>query len=107
MDIFMVPALKEGASQVVLVVKNPPANAGDVRNVSSIPRLRRSPGGGHGNPLQYSCLENSMDCSLAGYSPQGCKESARLILSPSLSHRHSRVALGKCCVVSNPMERTT
>ena len=49
------------ASQVVLVVKNQPANAGDIRDVSSIPGLGRSPGGGHGNPLQYSCLENPMD----------------------------------------------
>ena len=47
--------------QVVLVVKNPPANAGDVRDAGSIPGSRRSPGGGHGNPLQYSCLENPMD----------------------------------------------
>ena len=46
------------ASQVALVVKNPPANAGDVRNMSSIPGSRRSPGGGHGIPLQCSCLEN-------------------------------------------------
>ena len=45
-----------GASQVVLVVKNPPVNAGDVRDVGSIPGLGRSPGGGHGNPLQCSCL---------------------------------------------------
>ena len=50
-----------GASQVVPVVKNPPANAGDVRDMGSIPALGRSPGGGHGNPLQYSCLENPMD----------------------------------------------
>ena len=49
------------ASQVVLVVKNLPANAGDVRDLSSIPGLGRSPGGGHGHPLQYSCLENPMD----------------------------------------------
>ena len=40
------------------MVKNPPANAGDARDAGSIPRLGRSPGGGHGNPLQYSCLEN-------------------------------------------------
>jgi len=46
---------------VLLVVKNPPANAGDIRDVGSIPELGRSPGGGHGNPLQYSCLENPMD----------------------------------------------
>ena len=43
------------------MVKNPPANAGDVRDVGSIPGLGRSPGEGNGNPLQYSCLENSMD----------------------------------------------
>ena len=48
------------ASQVLLVVKNPPANAGDVRDMGSIPRLGRSPGEGHDNPLQYSCLENPM-----------------------------------------------
>ena len=43
------------------VVKNPPANAEDTRDMSSIPGLGRSPGGGHGNPFQYSCLENPMD----------------------------------------------
>ena len=43
------------------MVKYRPANAGDVRDQDSIPGLRRSPGGGHGNPLQYSCLENPMD----------------------------------------------
>ena len=44
------------------MVKNSPANAGDIRDVGLIPRLGRSPGGGgHGNPLQYSCLENPMD----------------------------------------------
>ena len=48
-------------SQVVLVVKNLPANAGDIRNAGSIPGLRRFPGGGHGNPLQYSSLESPMD----------------------------------------------
>ena len=48
------------ASQVVLVVKNLPANAGDIKDVSSILGLGRSPGGGHGNPLRYSCQENPM-----------------------------------------------
>ena len=47
--------------QVVLVVRNPPANAGDVRDMGSIPGLGRTPGGGDGNSLQYSCLENFMD----------------------------------------------
>ena len=45
----------------VLVVKHPPANAGDVRDVGSIPGLGRSPGRGQGNPLQYSCLGNPID----------------------------------------------
>ena len=48
------------ASQVALAVKNPPANAGDIRDAGSIPGSRRSPGGGHDNLLQYSCLENPM-----------------------------------------------
>ena len=43
------------------VVKNPRANVGDIRDISSIPGSGRSPGGRHGNPLQYSCLENPMD----------------------------------------------
>ena len=43
------------------VVKNPAANAGDARDLGLIPGLGRSPGGGHSNPLQYSCLENLMD----------------------------------------------
>ena len=45
----------------VLVVKNPPANAGDTRNAGLIPGSRSSPEVGNGNPLQYSCLENFMD----------------------------------------------
>ena len=49
------------AFQVVLVVKNPPANAGDKRDMGLIPELGRSPEGGHRNPLQHSCLENPMD----------------------------------------------
>ena len=51
----------EWASQVALVVKNPPANAGDMRDLGSIPALGRSSGEGNDNPLQYSCLENPMD----------------------------------------------
>ena len=47
--------------QGALVVKNPPASAGDIRDVSLIPGSRRSSGGGHDNPLQYSCLGNPMD----------------------------------------------
>ena len=53
--------VKSGASQVALVVKNPPAKARDVRDTGSIPGSGRSPGGGQGNAVQYSCLENPMD----------------------------------------------
>ena len=62
---------------MVLVVKNPPVNAKDTGDTGSIPGSRRSPGGRHGNPLQYSCLENSMDRGdcLMGYSPWGRQES--------------------------------
>ena len=61
------------ASQVVLVVKNLLAN---VRDSSSIPGLGRSPGGGNGNPFQYSCLENPHgQRGLVGYSPWDLKES--------------------------------
>ena len=49
------------ASQVVLVITNPPANAGDIKHVGLTPGLGKSPEGGHGNSLQYSCLENPMD----------------------------------------------
>ena len=49
------------ASQVALVVKNPPVNAGDVRDAGLTPGSGRSPWGGYGNPLQYSYLENLMD----------------------------------------------
>ena len=50
-----------GASQVALVVKNLPASAGGIRETGSNPESRRSPGGGCGNPLQYSCLEKPRD----------------------------------------------
>ena len=49
------------ASQVALIVKNTPANAGNVRDAGSIPGLGICPGRGHDNPLQYSCIENPMD----------------------------------------------
>ena len=59
------------ASQVAAVVKNPPANAGNRRNVGLIPGSGTSPGGGHGNPLQYSCLENPMDRGAWGATVHG------------------------------------
>ena len=60
---------------MVLVVKNLPTNAGDIRDAGLIPGLGRSPGGGHGDPLQYSCLENPHgQRSLVCYSLEGHKE---------------------------------
>ena len=50
-----------GASQAALVAKNLPASEGDMRDAGSIPGLGKSPRGGHGNPVQYACLENPMD----------------------------------------------
>ena len=57
------------------VVKNPPANAGDARDMGLIPGWGRSPGGGHGNPLQCSCLENPMDGGAWGATVHGVAES--------------------------------
>ena len=65
------------ASQVVLVVKNPPANAGDIRGTGLIPGSGRSYGEGTGNPLQYSCLENPMDRGTCWATVQRIVESQR------------------------------
>ena len=68
----------KGASQAVLVVKNPPANAGDLSDGSSIPGLGRFPDRGHDNMLQYSCLESPMvrgAQQTTVYNPWGCTES--------------------------------
>ena len=59
--LLSIEPLQLWASQVVLVVKKPPADAGDLRDVGLVPGSGRFPRGGHGNPLQYSCLENPMD----------------------------------------------
>ena len=58
---WYVSPISAWTSQVAIVVKNPPANAGGLRDVGLIPGSGRSPEGGHGDPLQYSCLENPMD----------------------------------------------
>ena len=71
-----IPSPNPFASQVALVLKNLPASARGVRDTGSIPGSVRSPGGGHGNPLQNSCLENPMDRGARrSYSSQGHKES--------------------------------
>ena len=63
-----------GASQAVLVVKNPPANAGYLRDLGSMPGSGRSPGRGHGNLLRYSHLENPMDGGAWGLQSMGAQE---------------------------------
>ena len=77
------------------MVKNPPTNAGDVRNASLIPGLGKSPAEGHGNPLQYSCLEKSYrQRSLAGYSPGDCK-------GPDMTELHTHTAFRVSLVLNH------
>ena len=73
------------ASQVALVVKNLPFNAGDMRDAGSVPGSGRSPGIGNGNPLQYSCLENSMDTGAWQATVHGVAESDT---AQQLTHTH-------------------
>ena len=84
---------KHGASQMVLLVKNPPADARDVRDAGWIPGLGRSPGEGHGNPLQYSCLENRMDRGAWWPTVHGVTESLTQLKQLSM---HAREALTFC-----------
>ena len=64
-----------GASLVAQMVKNSPANEGDIRDVGLVPGVGKSPGGGHDNQLQYSCLENSMDTGTWWATVHGVAES--------------------------------
>ena len=68
-------ALRSSMTLLALVIKNPSVRAGDIRDAGLISGSGRSPGVGSSRPLQYSCLENPIDRSLAGYSPWGHKES--------------------------------
>jgi len=77
------------------VVKNLPANAGDIRDVGSIPRSVRSPGGGHGNPLQYSGLENPMDRGAWRTTVHGVAE-----LDTTEGTQHAHKTLKTPCTVS-------
>ena len=87
------------------MVKNLPTNAGDPRDMASIPGSGRSPGVGNGNPLQYSYLENPRgQRSLAGYPPLGHKESdsvERLSPAQHRTHGHCRIM----AVLDKVMER--
>ena len=84
---------KHGASQMVLLVKNPPANAREVRDACRSPGLGRSPGDEHGNPLQYSCLENPMDRGAWWATVHGVAESLTQLKQLSM---HVREALTFC-----------
>ena len=73
------------------MVKNPPANSRDARDMGSIPGLGRCPGGGNGNPLQYSCLENSMDRGAWWATVHGATESWTWLNA----HTHSETAASR------------
>ena len=77
------------ASQMALVVKNLPAKAGDLRNLGSIPGLGRSSSGGHGNPLQYSCLENPMDREAWWATVHGVTKSQTRLSHEAHTHTHT------------------
>ena len=83
------------ASQVVVVRSNLPANTGDTRGMSLIPGLGRSPGGGNGNPLQYSCLGNSTSRGTWQATVHGCKESDMTEQWSTHTHTHTYICRGK------------
>ena len=91
------------------MVKNPPANAGDIRDVGSIPGLARSPGEGNGNPPQYSCLENPYgQRSLTSYSSWGHKRGGHDQVTQHKHKRHQRhtpqlVLTGQTHMTETPM----
>ena len=77
------------------VIKHPPVNPGDARDTGSIPGSGGSPGGGHGNPLQYSCLENPMTVEPCGPQSMGLQE---------IEHHgatRDRFILGKSCRIEH------
>ena len=91
------------------MVKNPCANVGDLRHMGSNSGSRRSPGGGLGNPLQYSCLENPHEQrSLVGYSPRGRKESDMTEHSTAQMYIYQFSSVAQLCLtLCNPMNRST
>ena len=72
------------------MVKNPPAKVGDAGDVGSIPGSGRSPGGGHGNPLQYSNLENSMDRKAWLTTVHGFANGRKQLSTRAHTHTHTR-----------------
>ena len=100
------------APQVALLVKNQSANAGDARDVGSIPRLGRSPRVGNGNPIQYSCLENSMSRGPWRALVHGATKSWKPLSTPINDVVGVRPATCCCCcrrrlvasVVSDPVQ---
>ena len=82
------------------MVKNPPANAGDMRDEGSVPGLGRSPGGGHGNnPLQYSCLEDPTDRGARRATVHGVTQSRR---RPRRLSTHTRGSTGPFQLNTSP-----
>ena len=81
-------------SQVVLVVKNLSAKAGDIRDAGSVPESGRSPGGGHGNPLQHFCLENPMDRGAWWATVHGVAKSQIRLKQPSMHARTHLYTVG-------------
>ena len=90
--------LFDKAAQVVLVVRNTPAYAGDARDPDSIAGLGRSPGGGRGNPLQYPCLQTSKDRGACQATVHGVTQSWRRLQDP---HVH---VIFKYFFVNSPSE---
>ena len=76
-------------SQVALVVKNPPDNAGDIRDSGSVPGSGRSPGEGNSNPLQYSCVENPMDWEAWWATVHTVAQSQTQLKQRSTQHTHN------------------
>ena len=89
-----------------LVVKNPPANVGDIRDAGLIPGWGGSPGRGHSNPLQYSCLENTKDRRARRATVHGVAKSPTQLkqFTMHVSKKFCRFVIRKCPMTSLPLE---